>query len=111
MGIVPENEHMIGCECTGHVTRIGAGVTGFKTGDRVVAQTNGTYVNRLQCVADRVHRIPDTLSFEDAATIPLVYLTAIYALFHLGKLKEGQVWKKSSLLNWSCADTDFARRF
>lgn len=91
MGIVPENEHMIGCECAGHVSRIGAGVTGFKVGDRVVAQTNGTYVNRLQCVADRVHRIPSTLSFEDAATIPLVYLTAIYALFHLGKLKEGQV--------------------
>lgn len=91
MGIVPENEHMIGCECAGHITRIGAGVTGLKAGDRVVAQTNGTYVNRLQCVVDRVHRIPDALSFEDAATIPLVYLTAIYALFYLGNLKEGQV--------------------
>ncbi|KAI8932187.1 hypothetical protein NX059_011067 [Plenodomus lindquistii] len=90
MGIVPENEHMIGCECAGHISRVGAGVTGFKIGDRVVAQTNGTYVNRLQCVADRVHRIPSTLSFQDAATIPLVYLTAIYALFHLGKLSEGQ---------------------
>ncbi|KAH6842948.1 hypothetical protein B0I37DRAFT_436915 [Chaetomium sp. MPI-CAGE-AT-0009] len=91
MGIVPENEHTIGCECAGSVTRIGAGVTGFKAGDRVVAQTNGTYVNRLQCVADRVHRIPDSLSYDEAATIPLVYLTAIYALFHLGNLREGQI--------------------
>lgn len=91
MGIVPENEHMIGCECAGFVKRVGPGVTSFAPGDRVVAQTNGTYVNRLQCVADRVHRIPDSLSFEDAATIPLVYLTAIYSLFHLGNLKEGQV--------------------
>ncbi|KAF2993299.1 putative PKS-like protein biosynthetic cluster, partial [Neopestalotiopsis sp. 37M] len=90
MGIVPENEHMIGCECAGYIKRIGPGVTGFNIGDRVVAQTNGTYVNRLQCVADRVYPIPASLSFEDAATIPLVYLTAIYALFHMADLKEGQ---------------------
>ncbi|KAK9370761.1 hypothetical protein V1509DRAFT_607836 [Lipomyces kononenkoae] len=30
------------------------------------------------------------MSFEDAATIPLVYLTAIYSLYHLGNLREGQ---------------------
>ncbi|KAK1988407.1 hypothetical protein LZ30DRAFT_766139 [Colletotrichum cereale] len=90
MGIVPENEHMIGCECAGYVRRVGHGVTGFKVGDRVVAQTNGTYVNHLQVVTDRVHAIADSMSFEDAATIPLVYLTAIYSLYHLGDLQEGQ---------------------
>lgn len=91
MGIVPEDEHMIGCECAGYVRRLGPGVSGFKVGDRVVAQTNGTYVNHLQVVTDRVHPIPDSMTFEDAATIPLVYLTAIYSLFHLGGLQEGQV--------------------
>ncbi|KAK3328393.1 hypothetical protein B0T19DRAFT_357739 [Cercophora scortea] len=90
MGIVPENEHMIGCECAGYIRRVGPGVTGFKVGDRVVAQTDGTYVNHLQVVTDRVHAIPDSMSFEDAATIPLVYLTAIYSLYHLGNLREGQ---------------------
>ncbi|CAJ2514330.1 Uu.00g024490.m01.CDS01 [Anthostomella pinea] len=90
MGIVPENEHMIGCECSGYIRRVGPGVTGFKVGDRVVAQTNGTYVNHLQVVSDRVHVIPDSMGFEDAATIPLVYLTAIYSLYHLGNLQEGQ---------------------
>ncbi|ROW17236.1 hypothetical protein VPNG_01222 [Cytospora leucostoma] len=90
MGIVPEDEHMIGCECAGYVRRVGPGVTGFKVGDRVVAQTNGTYVNHLQVVTDRVYAIPESMSFEDAATIPLVYLTAIYSLCHLGDLQEGQ---------------------
>ncbi|KAI0855715.1 hypothetical protein F4860DRAFT_519615 [Xylaria cubensis] len=90
MGIVPENEHMIGCECSGYVRRVGAGATGFKVGDRVVAQTNGTYANHLQVVSDRVHAIPDSMSFEEAASIPLVYLTAIYSLYHLGNLQEGQ---------------------
>ncbi|KAI4865388.1 hypothetical protein F4820DRAFT_469755 [Hypoxylon rubiginosum] len=90
MGIVPENEQMIGCECAGFIRRLGTGVTGFNVGDRVVAQTNGTYVNHLQVVSDRVHVIPDSMSFEDATTIPLVYLTAIYSLYHLANLQEGQ---------------------
>lgn len=56
---------------------------------------SGTYVNRVQCPHERVHVIPDSMSYEDAATIPLVYLTAIYAMYHLGNLKEGQVRKNS----------------
>ena len=91
MGIVPENEHTIGCECAGYIKHLGPGVTKFKIGDRVAAMRSGTYVNRVQCPADRVHVIPASMSFEDAATIPLVYLTAIYSLYHLGNLREGQV--------------------
>lgn len=91
MGIVPENEYMIGCEHAGYVKRLGPGVTKFKVDDRVAVQNNGTYVNRLQSPVDRVHVIPEWMSFEDAATIPLVYVTAIYSLYHLGNLKEGQV--------------------
>ncbi|RAL04559.1 polyketide synthase fmaB [Aspergillus ibericus CBS 121593] len=91
MGIVPENEHTIGCECAGYIKRIAPGLTTpFQVGDRVVAMRSGTYVNRVQCPHERVHRIPDTMSYEDAATIPLVYLTAIYALYHLGNLQPGQ---------------------
>lgn len=52
--------------------------------------SHGTYVNRLQCPVERVHVIPATMSYEDAATIPLVYLTAIYSLYHLGNLRQGQ---------------------
>ncbi|KAI3329679.1 putative polyketide synthase [Ustulina deusta] len=91
MGIVPENEYTIGCECAGYVKRIAPGVqTTLKVGDRVAAMRSGTYVNRVQCPHERAHVIPDSMSFEDAATIPLVYLTAIYSLYHLGNLKEGQ---------------------
>lgn len=91
MGIVPENEYEIGYECSGTIRRIGAKVTkGFKVGDRVATMCGGTYANRVRSQFDRVRKIPDNLSFEDAATIPLVYLTAIYGLFHLGNLREGQ---------------------
>lgn len=92
MGIVPENEHTIGCECAGYIKRIAPGLkTELKVGDRVAAMRSGTYVNRVQCPYERVHVIPDDMSFEDASTIPLVYLTAIYALYYLGNLREGQV--------------------
>jgi NADPH:quinone reductase-like Zn-dependent oxidoreductase len=91
MGIVPENEYMIGCECSGVVKRLGEGVTKFKVGDRVAVMRSGTYANRLQTPIERTHVIPDWMSFEDAATIPLVYMTALYSLFHLGNLQEGMV--------------------
>lgn len=78
MGIVPENEYMIGCECAGVVRRLGAGVTKFKLGDRVAVMRSGTYANRLQAPVQRAHLIPAWMNFEDAATIPLVYMTALY---------------------------------
>ncbi|PQE04373.1 Acyl transferase acyl hydrolase lysophospholipase protein [Rutstroemia sp. NJR-2017a BVV2] len=90
MGIVPENEYLLGCECAGVVKRVAPGVTKFKVGDRVAANWMGCYANRLQCPPERAHIIPSSMSFEDAATIPVVYLTALYSLYHLGNLQEGQ---------------------
>lgn len=91
MGIVPENEYTIGCECAGYIKRIAPGLeTHLKVGDRIAAMRSGTYVNRVQCPHERVQVIPDSMSFEDAASIPLVYLTAIYSLYHLGNLMQGQ---------------------
>ncbi|KAF4898987.1 Highly reducing polyketide synthase [Colletotrichum fructicola] len=90
MGIVPENEYTIGYEAAGIVTRLGPGVTKFKEGDRVCFLNGGSYANRLQVPIGRAHIIPDWMSFEDAATIPSVYLCSIYSLFDIANLKEGQ---------------------
>ena len=91
MGIVPENEFTIGCECAGLVRRLGSGVSSFRIGDRVAVMSKGTYANRVRVPVGRAHAIPSWMSFEDAATIPLVYMTSLYSLFHLGNLREGQV--------------------
>ncbi|TGO56821.1 hypothetical protein BOTNAR_0215g00160 [Botryotinia narcissicola] len=90
MGIVPENEYLLGLEASGIIRRIGLGVEKYKPGDRVCILKNGTFSNRVQVPIERVHRIPNSMSFEDAATIPLVYLTSIYSLFNIGNLKKGQ---------------------
>lgn len=91
MGIIPEDEHMIGCESAGVVRRLGPGVTKFRTGDRVVVQGQGNYANRVKSIAHCVQAIPSWMSFEDAATMPLVYATALKSLFHLGNLQKHQV--------------------
>ncbi|KAH0436371.1 polyketide synthase [Colletotrichum camelliae] len=90
MGIVPENEYTIGYEAVGIVKRLGPGVTKFQEGDRVCFLNGGSYANRLQVPIGRAHVIPDWMSFEDAATIPSVYLCSIYSLFDVANLKEGQ---------------------
>jgi hypothetical protein len=53
------------------------------------AETVPTQSDRMSI--ERVHATPDWMSFEDAAIITVVYLTALYGLYHLASLQEGQV--------------------
>jgi acyl transferase domain-containing protein len=83
-------EFSIGSEGAGVVTRVGLGVTSVRLGQRVVVIWQGMYANRVRVPARCVHRIPDGLSFADAATLPVAYLTALLGLRDLGGLKKGQ---------------------
>lgn len=89
MGIVPENEHLLGLEGAGIVRRVASDVTTYKPGDRVVVFEKGTFANRIQVTTERTHKIPDHLSYTDAATITGVYLTSLYSLFNLANLQKG----------------------
>ncbi|KAK7972314.1 Fumagillin dodecapentaenoate synthase [Apiospora saccharicola] len=90
MGIVPDDEYNIGFECAGVVKKTGPGVAKFQVGDRVCILKAGSYANRVRVSVDRCHLIPSTMTFEEAATIPSVYLCSLYAMYHLGNLQEGQ---------------------
>ena len=90
MGIVPENEHLLGLEGSGIVRRVGKKAGSYRVGDRVAVIRNGTFANRIQVPTERTHLIPDSLTFEEAATIPLVYLTSLYSLKNIGNLRKGQ---------------------
>ncbi|KAJ6028403.1 Acyl transferase/acyl hydrolase/lysophospholipase [Penicillium herquei] len=89
MGIVPENECLLGLEGAGVVRRVGENVP-FRVGDRVLVFEKGCFANRIEVTKERTHLIPDSLSFEDAATLSGVYLTSIYCLYHLANLQKGQ---------------------
>ncbi|KAI0970609.1 PKSKA1 [Xylaria arbuscula] len=90
MGIVPGDERMLGGEAAGIVTKVSPGVTSVEVGQRVVVFARGCFANRVQTTPARVHKIPDTMSFEEAATLCAVYLTSIYSFFDLANIEKGK---------------------
>jgi acyl transferase domain-containing protein/acyl carrier protein len=80
----------LGLECAGVVCSLGAAVEGLAVGDRVMAFAPAALGRRVVTVADAVVQIPAGTSFAAAATIPVAFVTAIYALGHLAKLKPGE---------------------
>lgn len=68
-----------GAEASGTVLAVGAGVTRFAPGDRIcTAEGHATYAERFVVRADRVARVPEGVSLETAAALPLQGLTAHY---------------------------------
>ncbi|KAL2126805.1 hypothetical protein VTI74DRAFT_212 [Chaetomium olivicolor] len=90
MGIVPGDETALGHEAAGVVRRVGEGVAGYAVGHRVVVFGKGCFANRVRTTPARIHRIPDEMSFEEAATMSVVYLTSIYSLLEQGNLSAGK---------------------
>ena len=86
----------LGYEAAGTVDAIGAGVTGFKLGDRVSTipafpmSRYGVYGETCVVPARAVAHYPERLSVEEAASIWMQYLTAWGGLLHHGKLQAGQ---------------------
>jgi NADPH:quinone reductase-like Zn-dependent oxidoreductase/acyl carrier protein len=70
----------IGHEASGVVEAIGAGVHDLRAGDRVMLLAPGAVATRLTVDARLAARLPGTLSFEQAAALPLPYLTALEAI-------------------------------
>ncbi|TVY83046.1 Fumagillin dodecapentaenoate synthase [Lachnellula suecica] len=80
----------LGAEGAGVVTRVSSGVTSLKAGQRVVVFDKGSFANHIQTTRERVHHIPDDMTFEEASTLCSSYLTAIYSLIDMAHLNKGQ---------------------
>jgi NADPH2:quinone reductase len=79
-----------GNEGAGEIAAIGKGVTGFKLGDRVAyAATLGAYTGERLIAADRLVKLPKSISFETAAAMMLKGLTAQYLLRRTFRVKAG----------------------
>ncbi|KAI0970360.1 putative polyketide synthase [Xylaria arbuscula] len=90
MGIVPENHHLLGLEGAGTIRRVGGNLNSpFHVGQRVMVFEKGAFANRIIATTERTIPIPDWISFEEAATLPSIYLTALYSLFNLASIKKG----------------------
>ena len=74
----------------GIVRAVGAEVKTLKPGDRVLAMAEyGGYGEKVAVAADQCYRLPDKLSFVDAAGMALVYDTAWFALVERARFKPG----------------------
>lgn len=80
----------LGFECAGSITRIGADVAGLKPGDAVIAFAPGAFATHVTVPAAAVLPTPAGLSAEAAATLPVAFLTAWYALVHCARLEAGE---------------------
>ncbi|MFG2197062.1 SDR family NAD(P)-dependent oxidoreductase [Streptomyces sp. NPDC048639] len=90
LGMYPGPARDFGLEGAGVITEIGPGVTGFAVGDRVMGMFPAAYGPVAVADARTVARIPDGWTFAQAATVPIVFLTAYYALVDLGGVTEEQ---------------------
>ncbi len=117
-GIKLELPHILGADAAGDVDKVGPGVTGWNPGDRVVVDpgvscgcceycrsgrqnlceqfkilgedTTGTYAEHAVVSARNLLKLPDHVSYADAAAAALVYLTAWHSLITRGKLRPGE---------------------
>ncbi|RJE70884.1 type I polyketide synthase [Reichenbachiella sp. MSK19-1] len=80
----------LGLECSGVVARVGKSVTHLKIGDPVLAFAPNTFAGKVIAPDHCVVPKPEHISFEEAATITLVYLTAYHCMFNLGQMDEGE---------------------
>lgn len=110
--------HILGVEVAGEIVEVGAGVTGWAAGDRVNPyiigtcgecrfcrsgretlclasgfisfSTGGGYAEMLACPVGQLIRIPDAVSFEDAAALQVAFGTAWHMLFTRARLGPGE---------------------
>jgi NADPH:quinone reductase-like Zn-dependent oxidoreductase len=81
---------ILGRDLCGEVAETGRNVQGFSKGMRVMALANGTYAEYTVAKADVLAPIPDALSFEQAAALPLVITTGAQLIERAVKPKAGQ---------------------
>ncbi|HXV13933.1 MAG TPA: zinc-binding dehydrogenase [Candidatus Krumholzibacteria bacterium] len=110
--------HIPGCDAAGVIREVGEGVTGLKTGDRVLMNptivcgkcefclrgdatmcldyhligetTSGTCCEQIVIPAENAIPIPNSMSFVDAASVPLVFVTAWRMLITRARLRAGE---------------------
>jgi NADPH:quinone reductase len=79
-----------GGECAGEVVKLGDGVTAFAVGERVMGRCGGGFAEYAVMDARETMRVPATLSWDEAAATPLVFLVVYDMLVAQGHLAAGQ---------------------
>ncbi|URD53862.1 type I polyketide synthase [Chroococcidiopsis sp. CCNUC1] len=93
LGLIPNPENVevkLGLEGAGKVVRVGKGVKGIAIGDEAIAFGTSCFSPFITSKSSLVVPKPPSLTFEQAATIPIAFSTAYLALIHYGRLCSGE---------------------
>ncbi|RYP20567.1 hypothetical protein DL765_002724 [Monosporascus sp. GIB2] len=88
MGQIPDD--LLGFEASGVIRNIGGSVTKFKPGDAICVLGRGAHRTVFRSKALFCQHMPENMSFEEAAGLPLVHATAYHALVNVARLRRGQ---------------------
>src|SRR5438552_4693990 len=83
-------ERVGGGDAAGEIAELGPGVTGFKSGDRAMGRCAGGFAEYALLDAREVMPAPPSLSWEEAACVPVVFVVVHDALFVSGQLRQGE---------------------
>ncbi|EUC32411.1 hypothetical protein COCCADRAFT_98832 [Bipolaris zeicola 26-R-13] len=90
MDLIEAPRQVLGLEAAGIIREIGSEVGDFQIGDRVVIMGNtGLFTTKAVVPSMTCWKLPNSLSFQEAATMPCVFLTAIYGLLDIGQMSAG----------------------
>jgi NADPH:quinone reductase len=87
----PDLPFIPGNECSGEVEAVGAAVSRYKVGDKVIsAAGTGSFCEKIAIHEDMVLPMPQGLSFEQAAGVSITYFTSYYALKQRANIQPGE---------------------
>ena len=90
-GMMASTPHVVGYQASGLIREVGERVTDRKPGDRVVAtMAFGSHAELASVPAGSTYLVPEELSLEDAAGVPIEFGTAADCLFEFGRLRAGE---------------------
>ncbi len=89
----PGDSEILGLEVAGVIEELGPGVTGWQIGERVISLVGGGgYAEYAVAYASHLMRIPESMSFEEAACVCESYITAFLNVFVIGEFRDGNKW-------------------
>ena len=83
----PKPPFVAGYEVAGTIDALGEGVEGWKVGDRAIGMCRfGAHASQVVIPRAQAFKIPEQLSFDEAAALPVNYITAFHMMFRVGNL-------------------------
>ncbi|PJD95236.1 MAG: hypothetical protein CK426_09345, partial [Legionella sp.] len=90
MHLYPDSTRYLGSDFSGVVKKVGSSVVEYAPGDRVLGLSYGALATDLVVEDSQIVKIPELLSFEQAAILPTVFMTVLHALQDVAQLQQGE---------------------